>query len=156
MCKNDKNHKHCHSRNLDFDIDKNIEHAVVENGAKEHLKEYEKNGKKKFDYKKFIKEHNEKRKLSFCDLKFDGLFAELLFPNGFMMHVAKDENGLIETVEITDGKDWRHRRSALDMFPDLYEKRNKLLAAADTMILCDVIHKIQELDRKDLVDFRNS
>ena len=155
MCKNDKNHKHCHSRNLDFDIDKNLEHAIVENGAEEHLKEHERNGKKKFDYKKFIKKRKENRKLGCNDLKFNGPLGELLLPNGFMIHVSKDGLGRIDAVVITDGKDWHYQRTSFEMFPELYDKYMKLLRAVDTVILGDVIRKVQDLTEKDLAAFRN-
>lgn len=154
MCKNCKKRNARVSHGCDFDIDKNIEHAIVENGAKEHLKKYDRSDKKKFDYKKYIKNHKKNRKLGYNDLKFNGPIAELLLSNGFMIHASKDGLGRIEAVYITDGRDWHYKKTSFEMFPDLYDKYLRLLCAVDTMILCDVIRKVQDLTEEDLAEFR--
>ena len=151
MCKNDKNHKHRHSRNLDFDIDKNLEHAIVENGAEEHLKEYEKNGRKKFDYKKYIKKRNEKREFCFNDLKFTpcgygNQVAQLHLDNGFDIRVVLGKDSFIEDIEIEyNYRETGKRLSVFQAFPELVESRKKLLRAVDVMIIDSALRLVKKL-----------
>lgn len=151
MCKNCKDRNARVSHGCDFDIDKNIGHAIVENGAKEHLKEYEKGGKKKFDYKKYIKKHNKKQELCFNDLKFTpcgygNQMAQLHLDNGFDVRVVLDKDSFIEDIEIEyNYRETGKRLSVFQAFPDLVESRKKLLRAADVMIIDSALRFVQGL-----------
>lgn len=165
MCKNDKNHKHCHSRNLDFGINKNIEHSVVENGAKEHLKEYERNVKKKFDYKKYVKKPNRAgngKVYGFDDVKFeknvygDEKIGVLELPNGFVLEIHIDEYEHLRFITIRDGlTDYMHDREIRDYIPSLHVLFDNLRKKAELMYICDVIRLAQNLTEEDWKEFRD-
>lgn len=110
-----------------------------------------KNDKKKFDYKKYIKKHNEKRELSFSDLKFiscgyGNQVAQLHLDNGFDVRVVLGKDSFIEDIEIEyNYRETGKRLSVFQAFPELVESRKKLLRAADVMIIDSALRLVQKL-----------
>lgn len=110
-----------------------------------------KNDKKKFNYKKFIKKSNEKRELTFNDLKFTpcgygNQVAQLHLDNGFDVRVVLGKDSSIEDIELEyNYRETGKRLSVFQAFPELIESRKKLLRAADVMIIDSALRFAQGL-----------
>lgn len=155
MCKNNKEHKHCHHHKCN--LDKTIENAIVENGAKEHLKEYEQKNKNKFDYKKYCKKNldcsknNKSKTVDFSDLKFVSSgygmqIADICLENGFDFRVILGKDLLVEDIEI--GYNYREtgkRLSIFRLFPELTKYKENLLRTTDVMIISEALRLAQKL-----------
>lgn len=110
-----------------------------------------KNDKKKFNYKKFIKKHNEKREFTLDDLKFTpcgygNQVAQLHLDNGFDVRVVLGKDSLVEDIELEyNYRETGKRISVFQAFPELVESRKKLLRATDVMIIDSALRFAQGL-----------
>ena len=160
MC-NKEHKKHCCKHYHNHKLDKDVENAIVESGAKEHLKECEDKKKStgKFDWRKYC--HKKERILGYNDLKFThNPFGEkdgkLELPNGFVINVHFDKYGVFQAITIRDGMhEWVNQMEVSEYIPSLSRTRRSLHDKADLMYICDVIRIVQGLTEEDRKKFRN-
>ena len=159
MCKKEQTKKNC-CKHYDYtkhfkNVDKTIEHAVVENGAKEYLKEYEKKEQEKHCCHKHGRSYGkkyEKKPLSFKNLVADGNgVSKLEMPNGLTLKIYFNEGGLIEYIKIGDTYPEYTSSNYIDeFFPNIFDDLKKMERMANMIFLNEVIRKAEKLRPEDM------